>query len=697
MTKCNDLPIAHITTGLPTKERDGVKMYQDVEIITWNEKKMRTAIKGNLGKKYHGATKPSINFIAHIFEQAEKEGIKYDLRDMRQDIMAFATQSRNNSAYCLRAANAINYCTIDDEEDTIKLQVQGKIIPDGLLTFFDCEVFPNLFVVAWKLYGKHNPVVTWINPTPAQMESLCVKALVAFNNRRYDNHIVYARLLGEDNNSLYLQSQRIINNEQGGTYSGAYELSYADIYEYSSKKQSLKKWEIELGIHHDEMELPWDQPVPEHLWPRVAEYCGNDVLALEEVFEATKPDYVARQIIATLSGLSINATTTQHAAKFIFGEDPRPQDKFIYTDLSTIFPGYKYEYGKSEYRGEDPGEGGCVYSEPGVYTDVALEDIASMHPNAIIKLNYFGPYTQRFADLVQARIHIKHGEFDAARKLFDGALIPFLENEGDADALAYALKIIINIVYGMTSAKFDNKFKHKQNIDNIVAKYGALFMINLKHEVQARGFNVAHIKTDSIKIPNATPEILEFIHEYGKEYGYTFEHEHTYERMALVNKAVYIAQYFDKKKGKLVWDAVGSQFAEPYVYKTLFTREPITESDYALTKQAKAPIYLGETFVGKIAQVYASYTGEEMFRVAEEKKGHISGTKGHLWKLMSDFQGYKDIDMAYYDGLVNDAIEAIGKVGEKNIIIDPFKLSDEVDQTYVSAERIVIKDSDLPF
>ena len=53
-------------------------------------------------------------------------------------------------------------------------------------------------------------------------------------------------------------------------------------------------------------------------------------------------------------------------------------------------------------------------------------------------------------------------------------------------------------------------------MNNIIALRGALFMINLKHEVKKRGFVVAHIKTDSIKIPNATPEIIQFVMDYGK-------------------------------------------------------------------------------------------------------------------------------------------------------------------------------------
>ena len=43
----------------------------------------------------------------------------------------------------------------------------------------------------------------------------------------------------------------------------------------------------------------------------------------------------------------------------------------------------------------------------------------------------------------------------------------------------------------------------------------------------------------------ATPEIIDFCMDFAKKYGYTFEHEATYEKMCLVNNAVYIAKYLD--------------------------------------------------------------------------------------------------------------------------------------------------------
>ena len=300
---------------------------------------------------------------------------------------------------------------------------------------------------------------------------------------------------------------------------------------------------------------------------------------------------------------------------FTFG--PNDPDRFTVFDKLNrpIFPGYKFNHGKSTYRDEEVGEGGYVYSEPGMYGNIALLDIASMHPSSIIAEELFGPeYTKRFQEIKDARVAIKHKDFDKAKKMLGGALAKYLTDETAADNLAQALKIAINSVYGLTSAAFENPFKDNRNKDNIVAKRGALFMINLKHEVQRRGYKVAHIKTDSIKIPDADMEIIRFVTDYGKKYGYIFEHEATYDRMTLVNDAVYIAKYAtvehccelygeayvnqskdvvkDCKKHGGQWTATGTQFQIPYVFKKLFSHEEIEFRDMCETKSVSSALYL---------------------------------------------------------------------------------------------------------
>lgn len=671
----NNLQPSHISSGLPLKERKDETMYEHVKEITYTEKTLRKFVKRQLGmiegkEPSHPNTKPTIDFIAHEIQKAFDMGLEYDLTDLKHDVFLRAIRSTNNKEYCVAVFQKIPWSSIRDDEGVTenKLTNFTKIYPKEELVFFDIEVYPNLFVVVWKKY--HDDEFTkWINPTPDQIEYLLSFPIVGFNNRRYDNHILYARLLGCNNLELFRQSYRIVNekNAKSGMYAAAYELSYTDIYEYAQKKQSLKRWEVDLGIKHVEMEIPWDQPVPEELIPVVVDYCVNDVDATEKLFDAIYADYVAREILATIAKGSMNATNNQLTAKFIFGDDPRPQDKFNYVNLATIFPGYKYEFGKSYYRGFETGEGGFVYAEPGVYKNIALLDVESMHPNSLVNMNYFGPYTQRYADLLKVRVLLKHNKIDEVKRMFDGVLAPFLDNPEFLKPLVTALKIVINSVYGMTSAKFDNKFKHPDNIDNIVAKRGALFMVDLKFAIKEQGYQVCHIKTDSVKIPNADEKIIKFVEDFGAQdkYKYRFEHEHTYKRMALINNAVYIAQLEDDK-----WSPTGAEYANTYLLKRVWTKEELVDKDFFITKQSKGHIYLGDEFVGKVGYIYASKTGAEcMWTEDNENFKSITGTKGYLFKQTDKFD-IEDVDFSFYDKIAIDGLKKIMKVGDIKDIVD---------------------------
>ena len=679
LSLCNDLPMATLAFGLPEKEKKETnKMYEDVKDIVYTEKTLRSFIFRELGmiegkNPTHEHTAPTISWISENIWKAHDAGVKYDIHDLKHDIFMRALRSNNQKPQCLKIVSKIPWSTLRDDDGVTEMELTSntRIIPKEELVFFDIEVYPNLFIVVWKKWHD-DEYVRWINPTPEQIEYLCSFPLVGFNNRRYDNHILYARLLGGDNFDLFKQSGRIINekNAKTGMYAAAYELSYADIYEYSQKKQSLKKWEVELGINHVEMQIPWDQPVPEHLWDTVMEYCVNDVMATEVLFDHLYLDYRAREILATIAQGSMNATNNQLTAKFIFGDDPRPQDKFNYVDLSVTFPGYKFEWGKSTYRGVETGEGGYVYAKPGVYQNVGLMDVESMHPNSLVNMNYFGPYTQRYADLLKVRVLLKHGKIDDVKKMFNGALAPFLNEDGDIGPLVSALKIVINSVYGMTSASFDNKFKHPKNIDNIVAKRGALFMVDLRFYLEDIGYNVVHIKTDSVKVADITDECVQLIHEFGArpEYNYKFDYEDKYSRLALINNAVYICQSSMKKPGK--WSATGAEFRDPYIFKRVWTKEELTAKDFFLTKQSKGHIYLGTEFVGKVGSIYASKSGEEaLWTTDEENFKYLTGTKGYRFKQSEDFV-FTDIDMDYYDAAAIKGLKKIMKVGDINLIVD---------------------------
>lgn len=748
VSRCNDIPIAHLSSGLPQKEAKKTVNFDAVK----SEKGLRNLIERNLNKEIHPGTKPSIDFIEKILNDAYESGLKYDVTDMRPDITDFAIHSSHQSAYCLTRVAAMKFKS-EDPSDPVTVYDTT----DDRFVFFDIEVFPNLVLVNWK-YAGDDVCQRMINPKPFEIEELVKHRLIGFNCRRYDNHILYAVMIGKSIPEIYDISQGIIAGSKNCSFGEAYNISYTDVYDFAATKQSLKKWEIELGIHHQELGLPWDQPVPEEKWLQVAEYCDNDVFATEAVFNHLSADWTARQILADIAGMSVNDTTNSLTTRIIFGREKNPQSQFNYrfmgtgndtetylypeealrmeldpqytaftVDMKPVFPGYTFDRGVSLYRGEEVGEGGYVYAEHGIHRNVALLDIASMHPSSIVAEQLFGPYTEHFMDILQTRICIKHKEYDKARKLFGGKLAKYLDDPAQAKALSQALKIAINSVYGLTKAKFDNAFRDIRNIDNIVAKRGALFMINLKHEVQKRGFTVAHIKTDSIKIPDATPEIIRFVMDYGKLYGYTFEHEATYDRMCLVNDAVYIARYsedeFNEHPGE--WTATGTQFQVPYVFKTLFSHEPIRFEDLTETKSCETALYLDMNekmpdvsmaeneyakiaakirkmkkenpdiqqteyagyemrleqlkeeiakghdyvFIGKVglfAPVKPGYGGGLLMREKEGKYYAVGGTSGYRWlEAETTHDRLEDIvDMRYFRELVDGAKEAVEKYGD---------------------------------
>jgi hypothetical protein len=551
---------------------------------------------------------------------------------------------------------------------------------DSRLTFFDVEVFPNLFLICWKYEGVDNKVVRMINPKPEEVGLLFKHNLVGFNNRRYDNHILYARFLGYTNTELYQLSSRIVSNDRTALMREAYKLSHTDVYDYASKKQSLKKWQIELGIFHKEMSLAWDKPAPENMWDVISEYCDNDVISLEHTHRACAGDYKARLILSELSGLSPNDSTQSHTERIVFGTNKNPQKDFNYVDLSIMFPGYEFNMGVSTYKGEVVGEGGYVYAEPGIYEDVAYLDVTSMHPRSIEIMNMFGKYTTNYSEIKRARIAIKNGDYEDVSKMFNGRLTKYLGDVNETKALSYALKIVINIVYGLTCARFPNSFKDPRNIDNIVAKRGALFMIDLKEVLKERGTKAVHIKTDSVKIADHTEEDIEFVMEFGTKYGYNFEIEEVFEKLALINDAVLVAKTTGGK-----WESVGARFNDPYVFKTLFTKEPIVFSDMCEARAVqKGTMYLvsGEpdnpikTFIGKVGRFCPIKKGEgggTLLRINEEKEYAVTGTKGVEWwpsEMVSELGREDKIDRTYFDKKVDEAVAKIGEFGDITGFLD---------------------------
>lgn len=339
LSKCNELPIAIMPAGgLPMKEE---KML-DITTLK-DELHLRNIIKKSLRKEIHGATRPEVDMIMKALDDAYNSGMSYDVSDMENDILLFAMGSTNQSDYCVKQIPKMKWKSKDRIEQEEQSQKRAK--EDEPIVFFDIEIYPpgidsdgednpGLFLICWKVAGEGNPVIPMINPKPHEVEELLSKKLMGYNNRDYDNHMLAARIRGYNNARLYDLSQRIIvEKSRAAKFPEAYDYSYGDVRDIITNKQSLKKHEIDLGISHIEMGIPWDRPAPMRMWPLIVEYCSNDVIATEAVFNKYYGDFIAREILADIAGGTVNDTSNQLSAKFIFGKERHP--KLIYTDLAT--------------------------------------------------------------------------------------------------------------------------------------------------------------------------------------------------------------------------------------------------------------------------------------------------------------------------------------------------------------------------
>ena len=769
LTLCNDLPINHISSGLKTKEKKKGDSVTNAEILK-TEKGIRNSILKALRKEIHPNTKPSIDFIKMILDEAYDSGLTYDVSDLKNPVFLFAAQSSNQSDYCIKQIDRMHFKSHDVEEAD-KLIEDEKSIDNRPIAIWDIEVFPNLFCINYKELGADKKVIRMINPAAQEVEAFIEKyRLIGFNNRRYDNHIIYARAYGNiPISGLYEISQRIINHDDNAFIAAAYNISYTDIYDYYGKKdKSLKKWEIELnkasslakklhdegmsildiskklhytvdlvsywseigwneGTKHKELGLPWDQPVKEDLWEKVSEYCDNDVLMTEQVWYATEPEFKAREILADIAGGTVNQSTNALTEKIIgldktfnyrFLGDIPDGPHFMYQDAidyalgkrekpegKVYFPGYTFDlidlmpedvtpdvlemlglkqipkkplHKKiSTYRGEIIGEGGYVYARPGIYGSAQTEDSSSHHPHSEFAERFLGDArSKRYEELYNIRAAIKHKDYDTARSLFGGRLSKYLDNPDDAKNLSGALKIAINSVYGLTAAGFDNPFRCKENIDNFIAKRGALTMVDIRHAVEDLGYTVIHCKTDSIKIKDPDDFIINFVRKMGECYGYIFETEDKWDRLCLVNNAVFIGKTVDGE-----WKAVGKEFQVPYIFKSLFTHEEIIFDDYSIAFSVKkSALFLKKgddySFVGRVGEfmaVRSEFGGELLthdISDPESSWNSASGAKGYLWlesetvRSMIDegYTLYDILDNSFYQTQIDNARSDINKM-----------------------------------
>ena len=140
LSKCNNVPVATINSGLNLK---GEKVI-NFEAVR-SENVLREMIKKNLRKEYHPATKPSIDFIYKILEDAYNSGLRYDVTDLRGKVLNFAMDSTNQAENCVSIVSKMKFISDHAEEESVVQTVEGLSLKRTLLYFSMLRCFRICF------------------------------------------------------------------------------------------------------------------------------------------------------------------------------------------------------------------------------------------------------------------------------------------------------------------------------------------------------------------------------------------------------------------------------------------------------------------------------------------------------------------------------------------------------------------------
>ena len=208
---CNDLPVAHISSGLPLRRKKAVINEYALKDARHLHNKIMMALRKEVEPK---ATRTSMMYIRDCLKEAQEKNIAYDFSQLDRIIYSFAANSTNSKDFCLDIYNHLKLKWPEEVPfNAIPIQqqiVQTKWVQDAPIVIFDVEVFKNVFIVVYKNVGPKKKPIIMINPKPYEIEQLFNMRLVGFNNRGYDNFILWACFQGYTNIQLYDLSQEII-------------------------------------------------------------------------------------------------------------------------------------------------------------------------------------------------------------------------------------------------------------------------------------------------------------------------------------------------------------------------------------------------------------------------------------------------------------------------------------------------------
>lgn len=211
-----------------------------------------------------------------------------------------------------------------------------------MLNFYDFEVFKYnwLVVIINPIEKTVTKIVDDVQALKNYFDAHCEEIWIGYNNRRYDQYIMKAILLGM--NPKEVNDWIIKDNKLGWMYSGLFnKITMINFDTMLRMDTGLKSLEAFMGNDIRETSVPFDidRPLTEKEIEQIFFYCNHDVEQTIEVWLARKAEFDAAMGLVKIFNLPLTymgKTGAQRVAKILGGKGKKFDDEFEFPIVDTL-------------------------------------------------------------------------------------------------------------------------------------------------------------------------------------------------------------------------------------------------------------------------------------------------------------------------------------------------------------------------
>ena len=360
-------------------------------------------------------------------------------------------------------------------------------------------------------------------------EFLKGKTLVGYNNYFYDDYILYAMSMNMGQeiiktwNDSIIQGLSNVNMKKINTCK-----TYDAFQQIDVSRPGLKKVEGNMGksIVESSVDFNLDRPLSPAENLETLKYCEYDVLQTIEIYKMRHEYFSSKEKIIEmmdeehLRDRAYKWNTTSIVGQILKPRRKTPSRRLVSDEFLEMVPydvqemwrqldkTFDFKFKKKKVIVEEFGNvvefgWGGLHGAPKGFVkkeNVKLVDVSSMYPNILIILRGLGDKTEKYKDILDYRLQLKH--------------------EGKKDEQA-PYKLILNSTYGLLNNQYSQL--NNPHLAYSICIYGQVSLYVLSQRLAAIGAEIININTDGVAYCYDGDEDLKVLRAWEQEFKLNLE------------------------------------------------------------------------------------------------------------------------------------------------------------------------------